>query len=55
MSQTEKTLYQQSVRTEQLARNKDTAQRILESLRATLTRNQVSSTQVTSNVCLRSR
>lgn len=53
MSQTEKTLYQQSVRAEQLARNKDAAQRILENLRASLSSNLVSYTQVTPNVSLR--
>lgn len=53
MSQTEKILYQQSVRTAQLAKNKDAAQRILESLRASLTHNTVAYTQVTSYVQLR--
>ena len=53
MSQTEKILYQQSVRAAQLAKNKDAAQRILESLRASLTRNTVSYTEVTSNGQLR--
>ena len=48
MSQTEKILYQQSVRARELSKNKDAAQRILENLRASLTRNTVSYTQVTS-------